>query len=175
MKRLTVLLLLAGFCLLSLYAQAQKPLRKQTSMAATTMPYKITYSNLSYGKPEYTAMTLQAWKAYDDNALETIFDMISDTVQAVMPDGSMIQGKENMIKTLKDYRNSFTKAVSTVDATITLKSPDDQHHEVTLVWGTETDTKADGTTSMVNLHEVWFYNKAGKVVRFYQYAVPRKN
>jgi hypothetical protein len=42
--------------------------------------------------------------------------------------------------------------------------------EVVTIWGTETDTKKDGTVSKVHLNEVWFFNKEGKVVEFHQMA-----
>jgi ketosteroid isomerase-like protein len=102
--------------------------------------------------------------------LDKAGDILADDVVATFPDGSTIKGKDNFMKAIKDYRNGFASAVSTVDACVTLKSPDMKDIEVVTIWGSETDTDKDGTVSKVHLNEVWFFNKDGKVVEFHQMA-----
>jgi ketosteroid isomerase-like protein len=144
--------------------------QKDTKQAgnASDQPYKVGATNVTLGNQAYAEKVLWVWKYYDDNTFDKIGDLFADDVLATLPDGTVIKGKDNLAKGLKEYRNSFASAVSTVDACVTLKSPDVADREVVTIWGTETDTNKDGTLSKVHLNEVWFFNKEGKVVEFHQ-------
>jgi hypothetical protein len=133
-------------------------------------PYKVGATNISIGNPVYAQKVLWAWKFYDDNTLNKIDDLIADDIVATLADGMVIKGKDNFLKGIKDYRNSLTSAVSTIDACTTLKTPDNPDHEVVSVWGTETATAKDGKVTKTHLNEVWFFNKNGKVDEFHQMA-----
>lgn len=137
---------------------------------AQDQPYKASTTNISLGNQAYAQKILWAWKYYDDNTLNKAADLFADDALATLPDGTVIKGKDNIMKGLSDYRNSFASAVSTVDACVTLKSPDMPDNEVVTIWGVETDTNKDGTISKVHLNEVWFFNKEGKVTEFHQMA-----
>jgi len=136
----------------------------------SNLPYTAMYSsNFQMGNSKYSRMVLDAWKAYDDNAFDRIADMISDTVTAIMPNGSVIKGKEAFLNGIKTYRSGFSAATSTVDAWVPIKSMD-KGDEIVCIWGGETDTKSDGTTQKVDLHELWAFNKDGKLMFFRQFA-----
>jgi hypothetical protein len=145
----------------------------QTANTNEKQPYKIIYSNLGFGKADYSKIILNAWKSYDNNTLDDIAVIISDTIKAILPDGTIIKGKENFMSALKAYRGSFASVVSTVASCTTLKSPNVPEEDVTVIWGTETDTKKDGTVQSVWLHELWFFNPQGKVTTFYQFVIPK--
>ena len=170
MKHLSIL---ATFIMLSSFSfniYGQKKDVKQSSSNASDQPYKVGATNVTLGNQAYAQKVLWVWKYYDDNTLDKTADLFADDVVATLPDGTVIKGKDNLTKGLKDYRNSFASAVSTVDACVTLKSPDMPDREVVTIWGIETDTNKDGTVSKVHLNEVWFFNKEGKVVEFHQMA-----
>jgi hypothetical protein len=167
MKRLTIL---AAFCLFTSFsfnAFAQKDVKQVSN---SNSPYKVQANNISIGNNALAQKVLWAWKYYDDNTLDKVEDLLADDVVATFPDGSMVKGKDNFMKGIKDYRNSFASASSEIAACVTLKTPDDPDHEVVSIWGTETDTAKDGTVTKVHLNEVWFFNKQGKVVEFHQMA-----
>ena len=164
MKRLKItaaFLLFASFSC-TMYAQSKEA------------PYKAQASNITLGDQAFSQKVLWAWKYYDDNTLDKAADLFADTAMATLPDGTVLKGKEALMKALKDYRNSFTSAASTVEACVTLKSPDMPGLNVVSIWGTETDTNKDGTVSKMHLNEVWMFNKDGKVVAFHQLAAKEK-
>lgn len=167
MKRLTILATFALFICFSFSAFAQKDVKQVSN---TNSPYKVQANNISIGNNALAQKVLWAWKYYDDNTLDKVEDLLADDVVATFPDGSMVKGKDNFMKGIKDYRNSFTSSSSEIAACVTLKTPDDPDHEVVSIWGTETDTAKDGTVTKVHLNEVWFFNKQGKVVEFHQMA-----
>ncbi|HWI94056.1 MAG TPA: nuclear transport factor 2 family protein [Flavisolibacter sp.] len=170
MKRLTILIALALLTSFSISAFSQKKDVKQVSSSNSDQPYKVQANNISIGNPAYAQKVLWLWKYYDDNTLDKADALIADDIVATLPDGTTIKGKDNFLKGIKDYRNSFSTSVSEIAACVTLKTPDDPEHEVVSIWGTETDTAKDGTVTKVHLNEVWFFNKQGKVVEFHQMA-----
>ena len=161
---LATAILLASFSI-NLYAQ-----KEAMPVKNSDQPYKIQATKITIGNPAYAQKVLWAWKYYDNNTLDKAADFFADDILATLPDGTVIKGKENFIKGLQDYRNSFASVSSEVAACTTLKTPDDPGREVVTIWGMETDTNKDGTVSKVHLNEVWFFNKQGKVVEFHQLA-----
>jgi len=170
MKRLTILTAFILFASFSFNIYAQKKDVKPATSAPSDQPYKVHATNITLGNQAYAQKVLWVWKYYDDNTLDKSADLFADDMVATLPDGSVFKGKDNAMKAIKDYRNSLASAVSTVDAVVTLKTPDVPDREVVSIWGTETDTNKDGTVSKVHLNEVWFFNKEGKVVEFHQMA-----
>jgi hypothetical protein len=170
MKRLTILTAFTLFACFSFNAFSQKKDVKQVNNTSSDQPYKVQAKNISIGNPAYAQKVLWLWKYYDDNTLDKGDALIADDIVATLPDGTVINGKENFLKGIKDYRNSFASAISEIAACVTLKTPDDPDREVVTIWGTETDTAKDGTVTKVHLNEVWFFNKQGKAVEFHQMA-----
>jgi len=168
MKRSLILatIILLGSFSFNLYAQQPTQAKNQSS----DQPYKIQATKITIGNAVYAQKVLWAWKYYDNNTLDKAADMFADDIIATLPDGTLIKGKDNFIKGMADYRNSFASVVSEVAACTTLKTPDDPEREVVSIWGMETDTNKDGTVTKVHLNEVWFFNKQGKVVEFHQLA-----
>jgi ketosteroid isomerase-like protein len=169
MKYLMILGAFIVFGSFSFNLYAQKKDAKQAGNSAD-QPYKVGATKIALGNQALAQKVLWAWKYYDDNTVDKAADLFTDDAFATLPDGSAFKGKDNLMKAFKDYRNSFASAVSTVDAVVTLKSPDVPDREVVTIWGTETDTNKDGSVSKVHLNEVWFFNKEGKVVEFHQMA-----
>lgn len=178
MKQVFTILAVAFFFSLSITTHAQSAKGKsksamQTSMSENSdMPYTAMYSSkFQMGNPKFSHMVLNAWKAYDDNMFDNMGDLIADTVTAIMPDGSVIKGKDAFLNGIKSYRGGFSSAKSTVDAWVPLKSVD-KGDDIVFIWGGETDTKTDGTTQKVDLHEIWAFNKDGKLFFFRQFSGP---
>ena len=167
MKRLLLLCTTGLFTFMLCQAQNTKPVQTSNSM---DQPYKGPVKNISIGNMMYAQKVMQVWKDYDNNTMDNIADMMADDIVATFPDGSMVKGKENFAKMIKDYRNGFSSVSSKIMACTTLKTPDDPEHEVVTIWGEETDTNKDGTTMTTHLNEVWFFNKQGKVAMFHQMA-----
>ena len=125
-------------------------------------PYKANYSsNFAMGNPAHAKMILNLWKDWDDNAFDR-HDYMADTLVMFFPDGTMAKGKQEALDGAKKYRGGMTSAKSTLDAWMPLRSTDKKEDWVA-VWGSETDTWADGKTETRDIHEIWRINKDGKV------------
>jgi hypothetical protein len=143
------------------------------SFAQETYPYTATYSSkFAIGNPAHAKMILDLWKDWDDNVVDR-HNYFADTVVMYFPDGSMIKGKDSCVAGAKKFRGSMASAKSELQAWTPLKSVDRNENWVA-VWGTETDTYADGKTEKRDLHEIWRINKAGKIdfMKQFSSAVP---
>jgi len=135
---------------------------------ADAQAYKATFSsNFKTGNQKYANRILELWKDWDNNVF-TKSDYFADTMTAYFPDGSMVKGKEAFIEAGKEYRGGFTTVKSIVHAWVPLYS-EDKKTDVVCIWGEEADTTPDGKTTTSSLHEVWFFNKDGKISTFRQW------
>lgn len=131
--------------------------------------YKATYSsNFKMGKPANANKILELWKDWDDNQLER-HDYFADTITMMFPDGTTMKGKKENLEAAKKHRSSLSKVVSVVHAWLPMSSVD-RKEDLVCIWGQETNTMADGKEEVRDLHEVWFFNKDGKVSMVRQWA-----
>lgn len=168
------LILLFATVALTVGAQAQKAGAKHAANKMMNAPYKMEYNGLRIGNMAFVNKVLFAWKDYDENNLDKAAVLFADDVWGTLADGTVVKGKDNFLSGMKEYRDQFSAVNSTVAACTSLKSNEDPNDEVVVIWGTETGIKKDGTTQKMQIHEVWMFNKAGKVYRFHQFAAPDK-
>ncbi|MEO8766275.1 MAG: hypothetical protein ABI416_18385 [Ginsengibacter sp.] len=142
---------------------------EQSFGQAMADPYKAEYSsNFKIGSPAKSNIILNLWKDWDDNAFDR-HNYFADTVVMFFSDGSMIKGKDSCLAAAKSFRGSMSSAVSSIQAWIPLKSVD-RDQDWVAIWGEEADTYPDGKKEVRSLHEIWRFNKAGKVDYMRQFS-----
>ena len=148
---------------------------KMKDAMPTSYPYTAEYSSqFEIGNQQYSKMILDLWKDWDNNQLEMHQDYISDTITAQFNTGEVIHGRDNFISAGKQYRDRFSTVKSSIEVWIPLRAVDKDQDWVA-VWGREEDTDMDGKTTASMIHEIWGFNKDGKVVFYRQYtATPAK-
>lgn len=163
MKRLSI-----SMCAVLFFICATTALHAQKGTMGN-MPYKATYSSdFSMGNTANAKMVLELWKDWDDNAFDR-HDYMADTVVMFLSGGNVVHGKDSAMAGAKAFRGSLKSAVSTISAVIPLKS-NDRHENWVAVWGSETDTYADGKVETRDLQEIWRINKDGKIDFMKQFA-----
>jgi hypothetical protein len=149
-----VALLFAGVC----FAQGGKTL------------YTATYSSkFAMGDPNYSDKVLTLWKDFENNTLDNHVDLIADTVTMMFAQGAPVKGKAENLAGAKAFRGSVKDYKVTADAWMSVKSLDKNQNFV-CIWGTESFTDKDGKQVNHRIHEVWGFNKDGKVSLLMQYA-----
>ena len=154
-------------------AQTDKTKTKD-QMQAAKGTYTATYSSkFEIGNAALTQVIVNLWKDWDADTLDQSAGMFADTLTMYFPDGSMVKGKDQNLAEGKKYRGQFKAVKSTIHALVSLKSVDHNENWVA-IWGTEEDTAQDGKITQVSLHEIWRFNKDGKidVMRQFQAKVP---
>ncbi len=141
----------------------------------TDYPYTAEYSSkFKMGNPKYSRMILELWKDWDNNQLDMHQDYFSDTITYQTPTGEVIRGKDKFVSTGKQNRDMLSNVKSSLEVWIPLKSIDKDQDWVA-VWGREDDTDKSGKMTSNMIHEIWGFNKDGKIVFYRQYtAVPPK-
>lgn len=127
-------------------------------------PFDLQVSNVTIGNETNAQKLLWIYKYYEANMLDKIADMFADDVVANFPDGTVVKGKKKLINAYKDARNRFISSKITVDACVTLKSPDVPDREAVSIWSTETATMKDGSVIIMYDNEVYSFNNEGKVI-----------
>lgn len=174
MKLSVPCLVMLGILLVGL-AQAQdqktkeKEKVKKMDQTMQGMPYTATYSSkFEIGNPAQAKLILELWKDWDDNMLDKHSGYFADTITMYHPDGQVIKGRDSTLAEAKRYRGSMASAKSMVHAWIPLKSVDKNENWVA-IWGTEEDTWKDGKKTVTSLHEIWKFNKEGKIAEVRQF------
>jgi hypothetical protein len=101
MKHLTILAAFIMFASFSFNIYGQKKDVKQSSSNTSDQPYMVGATKVTLGNQAYTQKVLWAWKYYDDNTLDKAADLFADDAFATLPDGTVIKGKDNVMKGFK--------------------------------------------------------------------------
>lgn len=143
---------------------------KKSEDKSPALPYVASYSSsFEIGNAEYSATILQgSWKDWEENKLDNMKNWMVDTIVAYHSDNSVVYGVDSLMARWKKGRAGLTSVKTTVDAVIPVYSTDKKENWV-LVWATEIDTKADGTTDTTGVMETWRINKDGKADMLYQF------
>jgi hypothetical protein len=149
-------------------ATTEAPVAAGTPSA--TYAYAPRYSNdFSFDESGNADIVMKLWKQFDENKLEEGLGYFADSVMIRFPDGSSVHAtKDSVMAMTKAYRNGFSSVHSEVDAVMPMKENKNGTRWV-LVWGEEYHEK-NGKKDSVLLHELWMFNKDGKISMMQQFA-----
>lgn len=140
------------------------------SVSVAPYIYKASYADkFEKGDDKHSRTVLEIWKAYDNNQLDSARKYFADTVYMKSRDGYEMYGTaDSILKETKQYRSGIEKVVSEVAAFTPLKATANGDNWVS-IWGKEFTT-TNGKLDSIDLHEIWRFNKDGKVDWMRQYA-----
>jgi hypothetical protein len=181
MKNITLPAMIIAFITLSMSVTAQPTRMKEKddkikvkmkgSMQSTNNSlYTPTYSSdFAISSSGYSNLILKAWKDFENNTLDNSATILADSMTSILANGTILKGKDNFINAIKGYRSSFSGMETSVAAWTNLKSLD-KNKDIVCIWGQEKAKKSDGTSKTTVVHELWFFNAAGKVDLFRQFT-----
>ena len=133
-------------------------------------PYTINYSSqFEYADPEKGKTVLDAWKDFDNNTLDQSKDKFADTVEMQFPGMKLRASRDSFFVVTKSYRNLYHSVKASVDVVMSTRSTDKKADWV-LVWGREIKTDKKNVTDTTEVHEVWGFNKEGKIISLEQFV-----
>lgn len=139
------------------------------SSSDVTYAYPINYSSkFELADPEKGEKITELWKDFDDNKLDNHSSYFADTVGLDFSGVSFKGTRDSMVAMTKGYRGSLGSVSSSVDAVMSVRSTD-KNEDWVLIWGIEHTTSAAGKSDSTHLHEIWRFNKDGKVDYMSQY------
>ena len=154
--------MIIALMLLSFAAMSQK-----SHMGAA---YKATYSsNWVMAGSSYSNKVLACWKDFENNTLDKHAAWYADTLTVMFADSKAKKGKAENLADVKKFRSSIKDYKVSVRAWISMKSVD-KGDNLVCIWGEESYTGGDGKKVAHGLHEVWVFNKDGKISTIVQFA-----
>lgn len=183
MKKIAVLsFILFSFCISTSVAQEVKVKEDKVKMkdkgdsktgGISTGSFKANYSsNFQMGNAAHVQKIMDMWQDWDDNMLDR-HDYAADTITMYFSDGGSTKGKAENFAEGKKYRSRFASVKTDLHAVVPLRS-NDRNEDIVAVWGLETNTLPDGTVEKNEIHEVWFFNKDGKISSMRQWQAKVK-
>ena len=137
----------------------------------TTYPYTADYShNFEIGNTKYAQTVLQLYKDWENNTLDNSKSSFADIDSMFFADGTMFAGtRDSLFTVAKKMRSQQATVVDSVHAWVPLRSKD-RNEDWVLIWTNEISTDSKGKKTSTQLHELWRFNKDGKVDLVYQFA-----
>jgi hypothetical protein len=141
-------------------AKSADSAQKETIM----YPYTASYSSqFEVGNSDYSLTLLKLYKAWDNNTIGNEAGSFADVDTLIFSDGTILAGsRDSVIAASKRVRSTMGDVHNDVIAWMPLKSIDRNENWVA-IWTKEVRTAADGKKDSTYLHEVWRFNKDGKV------------
>lgn len=182
MKRSVILFFLFAmfFSFGSLAQETSKKYKKTKGYTGmkkiTDLPYTANYSSdFAIAKMENAKIILTLYRDFE-NQDWTKDSWFADTVTIILPDSTVIKGKDQVIEAFKKQRAGLSSTSFEIAAIIPLKSLDHNQDWVAL-WGKQEMTMADNASgkAVIEFQTIWRLDKDKKVdfVHFYQ-AQPSK-
>ncbi len=131
--------------------------------------YPVKYAQFEMGDAALSQRVSQLWKDYDNNDLDAHRDYFADSMTMEFPGYSSSGPIDSMLAGAKADRASVDKVESEILAIMSVKSTDSESMDMVLIWGSEKRIGMDGKIDSSKMHEVWGFNKEGKVDYMAQY------
>ncbi len=133
-------------------------------------PYTPDYSSdFEIGDPKNALTLLKMYKNWDNNTMDNSKNDFAENDTMIFSDGYMFAGSRDSLFTMANkVRGKMGTVVDSVHAWVPLRSKD-KNEEWVLIWAREIATDAKGKKTTKELHEVWRFDKNGKINLVYQY------
>ena len=140
---------------------------KQESL---TYPYTPDYSSdFEIGDAKNAQTLLALYHDWDNNTLDNSKSSFAEIDTMYFSDGSMFAGsRDSLFAVANKMRGQMGSVVDSVHAWVPLRSKDKKEDWV-LIWTREISTDSKGKKTAKELHEVWRFDKNGKINLVYQY------
>ncbi|WP_423736322.1 hypothetical protein [Chitinophaga caseinilytica] len=152
-------------------SEAEKePVTEPVKKEVVNYPFTPDYSSdFEIGDPRNAMTLLNMYKNWDNNTMNNSKDYFAQTDTMIFSDGSMFTGnRDSLILMANNVRRQMGTVVDSVHAWVPLRSRD-HNEEWVLIWTREISTDAKGRKSTKELHEIWRFDKDGKINLMYQY------
>jgi hypothetical protein len=141
-----------------------------TKMDNTNYPYTADYShNFEIGSTKNAMTLLQLYKDWDNNTLDNSKNSFADNDTMYFADGTMLAGsRDSVFSVANKMRGQIASVVDSIHAWIPLTSKD-KNEDWVAIWTREIATDAKGKKTAQEFHEIWRFDKDGKINLMYQY------
>jgi hypothetical protein len=170
MKKILLLALIAAtFACNTQSPEPAAETAETTPAAAHEYSVKSRYSSdWEMGDPRQGEAVIALWKHFDNNTLDSVRSLFADSLYMEGPAWAMKLQSDSALAGAKADRAQYSALKTEIDALIPLKAKDHPEETIVTIWGEEIGTMG-GKEIKRKIHEVWSFNKDGKVSSMLRY------
>lgn len=146
-----------------------KPPQLISSDTAVYFPYAPTYSRLEQGKPELAKKVMDVWRAFETGNLSTTANNFAAHVTLVFPGRILDGSRDSVLQLYQQWRDEYSGVQTYVDSWMPAYATD-KNEDLVFMWGRQTKLAKNGRKEFVVLHEMWRFDKQGKITKMEQYV-----
>lgn len=140
-----------------------------TNTSTASLPYPVGYSSeFKMIDHKYSPIIMNMWKDWDNNELDKSNNYFADSVVMDFDGSSMSGSRDSLTAKSKEYRGMFKTVTSEIDAVFSVASSD-KNEDWVCIWGREKTVDSKGKLDSTAIHELWRFNKNGKIDYMSQY------
>jgi ketosteroid isomerase-like protein len=130
--------------------------KKEEKMDSTKYAYKADYSSdFKMGDADHSVLVLNFFKAWEENRMDDMKPMLTDSVWVEFSDGNKFNGTaDSLIATGKQFRANYSSIKTTLDGWMSVHS-NDKNEDYVLVWGKDYNTDKTGKLDSMRGHSYW--------------------
>ncbi|HEU4473071.1 MAG TPA: hypothetical protein VFR58_18395 [Flavisolibacter sp.] len=129
--------------------------------------------------PEYTSgytigdfgqvkTVTEIWKHYENGDLMLAAPQFADNLTIVFPDHTISGAKDSVLAQLKAEREAFIAVQCSISSWLPVRTKE-KKDEWVFLWGKQIRSDKNGGTRSIEVHEIWQFDKQGKVQFMQQY------
>jgi hypothetical protein len=149
----------------------QAPANPSSAKADSTLyyPYSPVYSNDYHPAPGKLAQqVLQFWKEWESGDVLHTTSSFADTLTFILPDVILRGSRDSVLHAFKRRRTAYTDMQCYVDSWMPLRETT-RNDDLVFVWGRQDGTTGSGRRDYRVIHEIWRFDRAGKIRQLEQY------
>jgi hypothetical protein len=132
-------------------------------------PYAPVKSNsFDKGKDTLARNVLQIWRQYETGNIKSTDKFFADTVRLILSDQIIEGSRDTVMKQYQKRRDAYAEMQSFVYSWLPVHTADTKQDFV-YVWGLHDGTKKNGDRDYALLHEIWRFDRNGKIREMEQF------
>src|SRR5215213_2365062 len=142
---------------------------KEESDSGIYYAYSPIYSNgYKFGSYKNVKLVTDVWKQFENGDITKTADSFADDITFVYPDQVIGGKRDTVLAQVKKLRDSYSAVQSYIYSWMPATAKDHDEDWV-FIWGKEQLTDKEGKLKSIEIHEIWQFNKEGKIIFMQQY------
>jgi hypothetical protein len=131
--------------------------------------YSPLYTNgYKPGNYKLVKIVTDFWRQFENGDVRTTANSFADDITFVYPDKVISGKKDTVLSQVKQIRDNYTAIQSFVASWLPAQAKD-RNDDWVFIWGRQEFTDKNLQFKAVEVHEIWQFNKEGKIVFVQQY------
>ena len=164
----SLIILTLGFLLMN--CNNRKEIATTSEKKDTTIyyPYSPIYSEFEPGDPNHSKTVLEIWRQFETGNLMSTANKFADSISLIFKDKIYYGKRDSILAIYKNRRDAYENVQCYVDSWLPVHAKQ-TGDDLVLLWGRQDCIIHDKKRDYLVIHEVWNFNKQGKIRSMVQY------